>query len=253
MSALASRRLLLMAVPVWAAGCASEGGPPAQTAASSPFALGSGAPLAGAEPGAGRTSAFTPATPPPARPAPAAMPPGGGGRGRALMAARLAEGPELAMILADDSGGLDQWLAPGPFVLALRAGRVARSVNLPGGDLRSVVDETPDPLARPQSAAQGGTYRRRLQLPGAPPGGLVVEGRLVAEAVEPVRVPGLETSRALRRMREVGRGLEGPVASWRFENLFWLEPATGRVMASRQQPLPSAPVLTLNVIRSAVG
>jgi len=64
-------------------------------------------------------------------------------------------------------------------------------------------------------------------------------------------VPGVEISRSLRRVREVGRGLEGPVASWRFENLFWLDPASGRVMASRQQPLPSAPVLTLNVIRSA--
>jgi hypothetical protein len=63
------------------------------------------------------------------------------------------DGPELAMILADTRQGQEQWLAPGPFVLALHAGRVTRTVNLsatPGGiDLKGVVDETADPLRGP--------------------------------------------------------------------------------------------------------
>jgi hypothetical protein len=189
---------------------------------------------------------FAPATAAPAMPAPAAMP----GGGRALMAARVADGPELAMILAEGAGGGEQWLAPGPFVLALRAGRVTRTVNLPGRDLRGVVDETPDPLLRPERLGAAQAYRRRLQVAGSPPGGLVVESQLVAEGTEAVRVPGLGTSRTLRRVRETGRGLEGPVAGWRFENLFWLDPASGRVLASRQDPLPGAPTLALQVIRA---
>jgi len=85
---------------------------------------------------------------------------------------------------------------------------------------------------------------------GAPPGGIVVESRLVAEGTEPVRVPGLGQTRTLRRVRETGRGLEGAASSWRFENVFWIDPTTGRVLASRQEPLPGAPQLTLNVIRA---
>jgi hypothetical protein len=219
------RRLLLLA-PF--AGCASQPGQVAGPAVPAPGA------------------AFAPATAAPTMPTPAAMP----GGARALMAARVAEGPELAMILAEGGGGAEQWLAPGPFVLALRAGRVTRTVNLPGRDLRGVVDETPDPLLRPDRLGTAQTYRRRLQVAGSPPGGLVVESQLVADGSESVRVPGLGTSRTLRRVRETGRGLEGPVAAWRFENLYWLDPTSGRVLASRQDPLPGGPTLTLQVIRA---
>jgi hypothetical protein len=206
----------------------------------------------GAPPAAAPTGpAFAPATAAPSMPRPDAMP---GDARRALMAARIADGPDLAMILADQSGTAEQWLAPGPFVLALRAGRITRTVNLPGRDVRGIVDETPDPLARPDRlvgpspAAQ--TYRRRVQVTNGPPGGLLVESRLVPEGTEPVRVPGLGTTRTLRRVREEGRGLDGASAAWRFENLFWLDPATGRVLASRQAPLPGGPTLDLRVIRA---
>lgn len=189
---------------------------------------------------------FVPSAPPRPAPAPDAM----ASLSRALLAARIADGPELAMILADHQGAMEQWLAPGPFVLGLRAGRVMRTVNLPGGDLKGVVDETADPLLHPDRMAQAGPYRRRLQVAGAPPGGLVVESRLVAEGNEAVRIPGLGQARMLRRVREAGRGLEGPVRGWRFENIFWLDPGTGRVVASRQEPLPGAPTLTLGLVKA---
>jgi hypothetical protein len=239
------RRRLLLGLPLLAAAACGERTAPVAGPAGGPLLADRQAGAAG--PGAPRGEPFVPATAPQAMPRPDAM---AGGGGRALMAARVDEGPELAMILAEQRGGAEQWLAPGPFVLALRAGRVTRTVNLPGRDLKGVVDETPDPLARPDRLGEARTYRRRLQVAGAPPGGLVVESRMVAEGNESVRVPGLGQTRTLRRVRETGRGLEGPVASWRFENIFWLDPTSGRVMASRQEPLPGAPVLALNVIRT---
>lgn len=188
---------------------------------------------------------FVPSASPRPAPAPDAM----ASLSRALLAARIADGPELAMILADHQGAMEQWLAPGPFVLGLRVGRVMRTVNMPGGDLKGVVDETADPLLHPDRLAQAVPYRRRLQVAGAPPGGLVVESRLVAEGNEAIRIPGLGQTRTLRRVRETGRGLEGPVRGWRFENVFWLDPASGRVVASRQEPLPGAPTLTLSLVK----
>lgn len=189
--------------------------------------------------------AFTPA----AQPAPAPAPEALAADGRALLAARIGNGPELAMILAERRGAAEQWLAPGPFVLGLRAGRVTRTVNLPGTDLKGVTDETSDPLLRPDQLGQAPAYRRRLQAAGAPPGGLVVESRFQVENMETLPVPGLGQSRSLRRVREVGRGLEGPVSAWRFENLFWLDPDSGHVMASRQELLPGAPSLALDLVR----
>lgn len=191
---------------------------------------------------------FVPATAPSSMPHPDAM----ASSNRALMAARIADGPELAMILADHRGAIEQWLAPGPFVLGLRSGRITRTVNLPGTDLKGVVDETADPLlhAGRLLQSQGESYRRRLQTSGAPPGGLVVESRLAIEGSESVRTPGLGQSRVLRRVREAGRGLDESAGAWRFENLFWLEPGSGRVIASRQELLPGAPTLTLNLINA---
>jgi hypothetical protein len=243
-------RRLLVAAPLAAVGCA-ERQAPVQAPAAGPagtLQLPDRPTRSAASPPRGEP--FVPTTPQQPMPRLEAMATPGGGGARALMAARVAEGPELAMILAEQREGAEQWLAPGPFVLALRAGRVTRTVNLPGQDLRGVIDETPDPLARPDRLGEGRPYRRRLQVAGAPPGGIVVESRLVAEGTEPVRVPGLGQTRTLRRVRETGRGLEGAASSWRFENVFWIDPTTGRVLASRQEPLPGAPQLTLNVIRA---
>lgn len=242
MSSRLPRRLVL-GLPLLAIACAERATPAAGPAGALPLP-GRAPSLAGRSP----AEPFVPSSPQQPMPRPEAM--AGGAAARALMAARVDDGPELAMILAEKRDGAEQWLAPGPFVLALTAGRITRTVNLPGQDLRGVVEETPDPLARPDRLAEGRLYRRRLQVAGAPPGGLVVESRLVAEGTEPVGVPGLGQTRTLRRVRETGRGLEGPAASWRFENIFWLDPASGRVLASRQEPLPGAPVLALNVIRT---
>lgn len=241
------RRLLLLAAPALAAGCAQNQSPPPTGL---PAQAGSPGVLAlppRAAPPASPPQPFVPSTAPQARPAPEAL--AGTAGTRPLLSAVVGDGPALAMILAEARDGAEQWLAPGPFVLGLRAGRIARSVNLPGRDLRGVIDETPDPLARPQTLGDGRPYRRRLQVAGAPPGGLVVEGRLALELIETLPIPGLGQSRALRRVRETGRGLEGPVAGWRFENLFWIEPGTGRVLASRQVPLPDAPTVAISVIR----
>jgi hypothetical protein len=221
------------------AGCAGEPPAPRGGAAGPALAL----PGASARGSAAAPSAFAPSTPAPTVPAPAAMT----GAPRALLAARVAEGPELAMILADTRQGQEQWLAPGPFVLALRAGRVTRTVNLDGRDLKGVVEETPDPLRGPVSSIANAPYRRRLQAAGAPAGGWLVEGRLTAEGNETLTVPGLGTQRQVLRVRERGRALDG---DWRFENVFWLDPQSGRVLASRQVPLPGAPTVTLNLIKA---
>lgn len=245
---LPGRRLLLLAAPALVAGCTAT--PPASPQAASPGVL--ALPPRSTGPGAGAPAPpqpFVPATAPAVRPAPEAL--AGTAGARPLLSAVVGDGPALAMILAEARDGAEQWLAPGPFVLGLRAGRIARTVNLPGRDLRGVIDETPDPLARPQTLGDGRPYRRRLQVAGAPPGGLVVEGRLALEQIETMPIPGLGQNRALRRVRETGRGLEGPVAGWRFENLFWIEPGTGRVLASRQAPLPDAPPVAISVIRPA--
>ncbi|MCC7281484.1 MAG: YjbF family lipoprotein [Acetobacteraceae bacterium] len=237
------RRRMLLGLPLLAIACAERGTPAAGPAASLPR------PGRAPEGGAGPLGEpFVPSYPRPPMPPPEALASGGGAR--PLMAARLGDGPELAMILAEKRDSAEQWLAPGPFVLALKAGRIIRTVNLPGGDLRGVVDETPDPLARPDQLGQARPYRRRLQASDAPPGGLVVESRLVSEGTEPVRATPASQPRTLRRVRETGRALEGAASSWRFENVFWLDPATGHVVASRQEPLPRAPVLALSVIRA---
>jgi hypothetical protein len=208
-------------------------------------------PQAAPQPSAG----FTPSTPAPAMPPPAAL---ANARSRGLMAARVEDGPELAMILADTRQGQEQWLAPGPFVLALNAGRVTRTVNLasgggnlsatPGGaDLKGVVDETADPLRGPVARLGAAPYRRRLQAAGAPPGGWLVESRLSPEGNETLPVPGLDTTRQVLRVREQGRALDG---AWRFENIFWLDARSGQVVASRQVPMPGAPTLTLTLVRA---
>jgi hypothetical protein len=222
------------------AGCAAEpSAPPRATTGGQAF-VGPGAPSSAAP---ARAGSFAPSTPSPTMPGPAAL----SSAPRALLAARVAEGPELAMILADTRQGQEQWLAPGPFVLALRSGRVIRTVNLDGLDLKGVVDETPDPLRGPVAALGNAPYRRRLQATGAPAGGWLVEGRMTAEGNETLTVPGLGTQRQALRVRERGRALDG---NWRFENVFWLDPRTGQVLASRQVPLPGAPTVTLNLIKA---
>lgn len=231
------RRVVLLGGAALVAGCAApyappEGGRVAPT------------PAQGIAPGTG----FAPSTPAPSMPAPTAL---ATARSRGLMAARIADGPELAMILADTRQGQEQWLAPGPFVLALHAGRVTRTVNLsatPGGiDLKGVVDETADPLRGPVARLGAAPYRRRLQAAGAPPGGWLVESRLSPEGNETLPVPGLQTTRQVLRVREQGRALDG---AWRFENIFWLDARSGQVVASRQVPMPGAPTLTLNLVRA---
>jgi len=148
-------RRLLVAAPLAAVGCA-ERQAPVQAPAAGPagtLQLPDRPTRSAASPPRGEP--FVPTTPQQPMPRLEAMATPGGGGARALMAARVAEGPELAMILAEQREGAEQWLAPGPFVLALRAGRVTRTVNLPGQDLRGVIDETPDPLARPDRLGEG--------------------------------------------------------------------------------------------------
>ena len=188
----------------------------------------------------------------------------------ASMTARIGSGPQALLLLARSQGREQHWISGlDRSVLALSGGRVVKTFGFPE-NLKNTRNQGPDPvdrglhkLPRPKPRGQTGQAEPPLQ-PAQPPQpvrhsryidfdlgpkqapyyGLVIDSEFHSLGPRKVRIVGLEFNTILIREQNSARSL-----NWKFENLYWVDPADGFVWKSIQHIARSFPPVQFEILK----
>lgn len=165
----------------------------------------------------------------------------------ASMGVRIGKSAGVVTILASIDGERLHWASADRVVLITERGRLVKTVGLPRDLLTTRLTEF-DPLARVVrgDAANEAGVSRIVDLRPKDDFSVPVESRCT--------VQGEETLMLLGQPRNVVRIRERVVVRkwrWSTDNLYWCDPASGRIWKSRQQFCPEVPAITMEVLRPA--
>jgi hypothetical protein len=148
----------------------------------------------------------------------------------ASMTARIGDGPQALLLLARSQGDEQHWISGlDRSVLALRGGRVVKTFGFPE-NLKDTRADSIDPVDRLlHRLTQPLHHTRYLDLDVGPHYGLVIDSVFESLGPRKVRIVELDFDTILVREQNIARTL-----NWRFENLYWVDPADGFVWKSRQ-------------------
>ncbi len=182
----------------------------------------------------------------------------------ASMTARIGGGPQALLLLARSQGREQHWISGlDRSVLALSGGRVVKTFGFPE-NLKNTRNQGPDPvdrglhkLARPEPGGQTGQaetppqplrHSRYIDLDlgpkQAPYYGLVIDSEFHSLGPRNVRIVELEFDTILVREQNSARSL-----NWKFENLYWVDPADGFVWKSVQHIARSFPPVQFEILK----
>lgn len=148
------------------------------------------------------------------------------------------------IVLESVTGRDHRWLTGDPVAIVTRGGRIMNTAGFPD-DLSATRLPGPDP-------ADGGLHRltgpvtatRIIDLRADRVFDQRVDCRLKPAGRETVTILGVD--RDLIRVKERCKAKR---IHWRFTNVFWADPETGRLWRSRQHVHPRMPPLTIDVLR----
>jgi len=185
----------------------------------------------------------------------------------ASMTARIGGGPQALLLLARSQGREQHWISGlDRSVLALSGGRVVKTFGFPE-NLKNTRNQGHDPvdralhkLPRPEPWGQAGQtgqpepprqpvrHSRYIDLdlgPAmAPYYGLVIDSEFHSLGPRKVRIVELEFDTILVREQNSARSL-----NWKFENLYWVDPADGFVWKSIQHIARSFPPVQFEILK----
>jgi hypothetical protein len=166
----------------------------------------------------------------------------------ASMSARLGRGPQALLLLARSQGGEQHWVSGlDRSVLALRGGRVVKTFGFPE-NLKNTRNEGSDPVNRRlhklQPQDQPLRHTRYLDLDIGTHYGLIVDSVFHSLGPRKLRIVELDFDTILVREQNSARTL-----NWKFENLYWVDPADGFVWQSTQAIARSFPPVQFQVLK----
>ena len=163
----------------------------------------------------------------------------------ASMTARVGKGPQALLLLARSDGEEQHWISGlDRSVLALRGGRVVRTFGFPENLKNTRADEI-DPVDRLLHKLTGPVrHTRYIDLDRGPHFDLVMDSVFESLGPQKVRIVELDFDTILVREKNVARTL-----NWRFDNLYWVDPADGFVWKSRQVIARSFPPVHFEILK----
>lgn len=168
----------------------------------------------------------------------------------ASIGVRIGGGSGVVMILATIDGEELTWVSTDRVVLITRRGRLVKTIGLPR-DLLHLRETGPDPLSlalREDSTVLESRVARIIDIRPRDDFSVPVGSRFEKLGEETLTVLGAEHRVVKLRERVT-------VAKWRWstDNLFWVDPDSGRVWKSRQQFCPDVPAITFELLKPAAG
>ncbi len=163
----------------------------------------------------------------------------------ASMTARVGKGPQALLLLARSDGEEQHWISGlDRSVLALRGGRVVRTFGFPENLKNTRADEI-DPVDRLlHKLTEPVRHTRYIDLDLGPHFGLVIDSVFESMGRRKVRIVELDFDTILVREKNSARTL-----NWRFDNLYWVDPADGFVWKSRQVIARSFPPVHFEILK----
>lgn len=163
----------------------------------------------------------------------------------ASMTARVGKGPQALLLLARSDGEDQHWISGlDRSVLALRGGRVVRTFGFPENLKNTRADEI-DPVDRLlHKLTEPVRHTRYIDLDLGPHFGLVIDSVFESLGRRKVRIVELDFDTILVREKNSARTL-----NWRFDNLYWVDPADGFVWKSRQVIARSFPPVHFEILK----
>lgn len=183
----------------------------------------------------------------------------------ASMYARIGDGPQAFMVLAlaEPTAVLAtsntatepeateptmqlKWLAADKGMLVTEHGRLVKTLNLPLGNLVQVTAETPDPVALGlQLPTTPITWTRRIDWQPGYHFGYQLTSRFEDKGLVTIKINNITQS-----ARYFIETVDVPSLDLQFDNAFWIEPASGQVLKSRQLIAPGLPEVETQLLKA---
>ncbi|MBT3536865.1 MAG: YjbF family lipoprotein [Rhodospirillaceae bacterium] len=163
----------------------------------------------------------------------------------ASMTARVGTGPQALLLLARSQGDEQHWISGlDRSVLALRGGRVVKTFGFPE-NLKNTRADQIDPVDRLlHKLTEPVRHTRYIDLDLGSNFGLTIDSVFERIGPKKLRIVELDFDTILVRERNSARSV-----NWKFENLYWVDPADGFVWKSRQVIARSFPPVQFEILK----
>ncbi|MDO6579726.1 YjbF family lipoprotein [Photobacterium sp. 2_MG-2023] len=139
-----------------------------------------------------------------------------------------------------------KWLAADKGMLVTEHGRLVKTLNLPLGNLVQVTAETPDPVALGlQLPTTPTTWIRRIDWQPGYHFGYQLTSRFEDKGLVTIRINNI-----IQSARYFVETVNVPSLDLQFDNAFWIEPASGQVLKSRQLIAPGLPEVETQLLKA---
>ncbi|MBV7260579.1 YjbF family lipoprotein [Photobacterium sp. WH24] len=139
-----------------------------------------------------------------------------------------------------------KWLAADKGMLVTEHGRLVKTLNLPLGNLVQVTAKTPDPVALGlQLSTTPTTWTRRIDWQPGYHFGYQLTSRFEDKGLVTIRINNITQS-----ARYFVETVNVPSLDLQFDNAFWIEPASGQVLKSRQLIAPGLPEVETQLLKA---
>jgi hypothetical protein len=160
--------------------------------------------------------------------------------------ARIGKGPRSLLVLAEADPPELRWLSADNAMLVTRSGRIVKTAGLPDDLSGTRFPRGGDMVGRPAGELTGGLQTRLIDLKSRFQYGTPVSSYFTIDGHEQISI--LEQSHETLRVSEQNHC---PQLDWKFNNTWWIDPATGFVWKSLQWLTPDMPVFEMAVLKPA--
>lgn len=149
---------------------------------------------------------------------------------------------EALLVRASRYGQTSEWQGAGQ-ALVIRNGRLVQTAGIPDGNdvLAPLLPD--DPFLGDLRAADGTEVTRLVDLPSRYLTGIPQQASYKVDGTENLEIMGQD-----RKLVRIEERVRMPVLNMQTTNLYWLDPANGQVVASRQQLTPELAPLFLTEV-----
>lgn len=150
---------------------------------------------------------------------------------------------ETLLVLANRSGDFAEWHGPEQ-MLVTRNGRLVQSAGIPEkGDVLAPLLRDDPFLTDLRTLKDGREVTRRIDMPARFLTNIPQHARYRTGPVETIDIMGVE-----RELQRVDEAVSMPSIDFSTTNYYWIDPATGAVLASAQHLAEDLPVLYLTEV-----
>lgn len=167
----------------------------------------------------------------------------------ATMAAGIGKLPRAMLVLGRAEGNDLHWFSADKGVLVTRNGRLVRTVGLANGNLAASIPVDDDPLGLPlEESKTPRRWRRLVDILPSRQMGILLTAEWLPDGEE--RIATIHGEKDTVRIRETSLASH---AGWQLESTFWLDKATGKILATSQQVLPGGPTIHTEILKDYRG